>query len=175
MLNLFVRHCEREAKWLTWVLKETVTIDQSIPGAGIAEWGIENNAYRLHNSVSLQVPRGFRVTFQSLSAFLTILEPGTGKISRPQAHKKKTPLVGSCKFLYNFGHNFTSVYLRRFMTKESCFIAEFGQGNSKGPFYVLLVFGIFWWNFSYSIVVWSLRLSDIVVFCGSLCSEVDAN
>ena len=36
---------------------------QGIPGAGIPEWGIENNACELQLLVPPQLPRGFRATF----------------------------------------------------------------------------------------------------------------
>ena len=54
-----------EAKWLAYVLKKTVTTDQSwgLPGAGILEWGIENNACRLHYTVSPQLPHVFVQSF----------------------------------------------------------------------------------------------------------------
>ena len=47
---------------------------QSVPGAGILKWGIENNAYHLHFSISLQ-PMWFSRT---LSTSPKILEPETG-------------------------------------------------------------------------------------------------
>ena len=44
---------------------------QDIPTAGIPEWSIENNAYRLHITVSPQPPRGFRATFLDSPSLLS--------------------------------------------------------------------------------------------------------
>ena len=63
---------------------------------------------KVYQELCLQLPRGFNRNF-SLSALLAILEPGTGKILRPQAHKKRPHLWVAVKSFIILGHNFTVV------------------------------------------------------------------
>ena len=101
-----------KAKWLAYVLKKTVTTDQSwgLPGAGILQWGIENNACRLHYTVSPQLPHGF---VQRLPFFIYFLHY-LGAWKRLDGEYKS--ILNSWQKNYDALHLFQLLC----MTKEKC-------------------------------------------------------
>ena len=115
----------------------------------------------------------------SLSALLAILEPGTGKILRPQAHKKRphlwvvvnSSIISVITSRLSVPWNGIKPHKRlslSFYDKRIVLHSWVWAREQTRTFYVLLVFGIFWWNFSYSFVVGGIVGSFIHKFVSVL-------